>query len=87
VLKPKDLEKLQSIFREVFDRPDLTIYDSMQAKDVDGWDSLNHVTLIMAIEEGFRVRFSTREVMSFQNVGEMIACLDKKMASAGRLTE
>ena len=72
-------EKAQDMFREVFDDDTLEIYDAMQAKDVEGWDSLTHITLIMTIEDGFGVKFTTREVMGFQNVGEMLDCLSKKL--------
>jgi acyl carrier protein len=72
-------ERAQSIFREVFDNDKLEIYDAMQAKDVEGWDSLTHITLIMTIEDTFDVKFTTREVMGFQNVGEMLSCLSKKL--------
>jgi acyl carrier protein len=72
-------ERAQGIFREVFDNDKLEIYDAMQAKDVDGWDSLTHITLIMTIEDTFGVKFTTREVMGFQNVGEMLSCLSKKL--------
>jgi acyl carrier protein len=71
---------VQAIFREVFDDQHLKIFDAMQAKDVQGWDSLTHITLIMAIEESFNVKFSTREVMGFQNVGEMLSCLRRKIS-------
>jgi len=73
--------RVQDVFREVFDTPDLTIFREMQANDVDGWDSLNHITLIMTLEDTFKVKFSTREVMGFQNVGEMMDCLSGKLAS------
>jgi acyl carrier protein len=72
-------ERAQEIFREVFDDEKLEIYDEMQAKDVEGWDSLTHITLIMTIEDSFGVKFTTREVMGFQNVGEMLSCLRKKL--------
>ena len=72
-------ERAQGIFREVFDNDKLEIYDAMQAKDVEGWDSLTHITLIMTIEDTFGVKFTTREVMGFQNVGEMLSCLRKKL--------
>jgi acyl carrier protein len=72
--------RVQNVFREVFDMPDLNIFRAMQAKDVEGWDSLNHITLIMTLEETFKVKFSTREVMGFQNVGEMMDCLGRKLA-------
>ncbi|MEY9879906.1 acyl carrier protein [Bradyrhizobium sp. USDA 329] len=71
--------RVQNVFREVFDNPGLNIYREMQAKDVVGWDSLNHITLIMTLEETFKVKFSTREVMGFQNVGEMMDCLRGKL--------
>jgi acyl carrier protein len=70
---------VRNIFREVFENDKLEIYDSMQAKDVPNWDSLTHITLIMAIEDAFRIKFSTREVMGFQNVGEMMQCLRSKL--------
>ena len=73
-------ERVQNVFREVFDNEQLVIYREMQAKDVKGWDSLTHITLIMTIEETFKIRFSTREVMGFQNVGEMLDCLHGKLA-------
>ena len=73
------IERAQNIFREVFDKPDLVISDAMQAKDVEGWDSLTHITLIMTIEDTFGIKFTTREVMGFGNVGEMLACLRGKL--------
>ena len=73
-------DRVRDIFREVFDNDKLEIYDAMQAKDVSNWDSLTHITLIMAIEDAFCIKFTTREVMGFQNVGEMMQCLRAKIA-------
>lgn len=73
-------DRVRDIFREVFDNDNLEIYDAMQAKDVSNWDSLTHITLIMAIEDAFGIKFTTREVMGFQNVGEMMQCLRAKIA-------
>lgn len=72
--------RVRDVFREVFDAPELNIFREMRAKDVEGWDSLNHITLIMTLEETFKVKFATREVMGFQNVGEMMDCLSGKLA-------
>ena len=72
--------RVQNVFREVFDNQELNVSRETQAKDVEGWDSLNHITLIMTLEETFKVKFSTREVMGFQNVGEMMDCLRGKLA-------
>jgi len=71
--------KVQDVFREVFDNDKLEIFDAMQAKDVQVWDSLTHITLVMTLEDTFRIKFITREVMGFQNVGEMLDCLQRKL--------
>ncbi len=72
-------QRIERVFRNVFENEELVLFDEMQAKDVEGWDSLAHITLIMSIEEEFSVKFSTREVMGFQDVGEMLTCLRKKI--------
>jgi len=56
----------------------------MTANDVDGWDSLSHVNLILAVEKGFGIRFTRKEIMSFKNVGELLRCIDSKCS--GRLS-
>lgn len=72
-------EQIHGVFHEVFDNDEIVLYDEMQAKDVDGWDSLTHITLIMTIEDSFNIKFTTKEVMGFQNVGEMLSCLRGKI--------
>ena len=59
--------------------PNLEISREMQAKDVEGWDSLAHLTLIMAIEDTFNIKFSTKEVLGFRNVGDMLDVLMEKL--------
>lgn len=71
--------RIHAVFREVFEDENLVLRDDMVASDVDGWDSLTHITLIMAIEDDFQMKFTTREVMGFQNVGEMLTCLRGKV--------
>ena len=71
--------ELAILFERVFGRP-IALHDALTAEDVEGWDSLNHITLIMTLEETFKVKFNTREVMGFQNVGEMMDCLRGKLA-------
>ena len=74
-------EQLTGVFRDVFDDHTIAIHDAMTAKDVEGWDSLNHVNLIVAVEKQFRVRFTTREVNGLKNVGELIALISRKHAA------
>lgn len=66
------LEKLNEIFKDVFDDEELNVTETMTAEDVEDWDSLMHISLIVAIEKTFEVKFSMTEVTSMKNVGEMI---------------
>jgi acyl carrier protein len=72
------LEKLTPIFRDVFDDDTLVPNPGMTAADVKEWDSLAHIRLIAAIEKAFGIRFATSEIESFENVGALIAAIDKK---------
>jgi len=78
-LTPDQLDKLSDIFRVLFNRPDLELTDDLTAKNVPGWDSFNHVNLIINIEEEFSVRFSNDEVGGMQNVGNLKKLLASKV--------
>lgn len=70
---------LQEVFRDVFDDDEIVITDETTADDIDAWDSLTHVQLIVAVEEKFNIKFSTVEVMKLKNVGEFIKLIDRKL--------
>jgi acyl carrier protein len=72
-------EKLTGIFRMVFDNEDITLRPDMTANDVDGWDSLAHVNLILAVEKGFGIRFSQKELLTFKNVGDLLRSIETKL--------
>lgn len=74
------LAKLTPVFREVFDDDEISPHPAMVAKDVEGWDSLTHIRLIVSIEKTFRVRFAAGEIGSLKNVGELVALLEAKLA-------
>jgi acyl carrier protein len=76
------IEQLTGVFRTVFDDPDIQLKPETIASDIEGWDSLSHVNLIMAIEKSFKIRFNQKELMTFQRVGDMIRCLDSKLPKA-----
>jgi acyl carrier protein len=76
----KDASRLAGIFQTLFDDPALEIRDDLTARDVDGWDSLNHVNLMILVEEEFGVRFTTDEVSGLQDVGELKRLLASKMS-------
>jgi acyl carrier protein len=72
------LEKLTGIFRTVFDNDEINLRPEMTADDVDGWDSLSHVNLILAVEKGFGIKFSQKEALSFRNVGDLIKSIESR---------
>ncbi len=76
------LEQLSEVFQEVFDDDELEIESSTSAKDIDEWDSLMHVNLILAVEKRFGVRFTGTEVASLKDVGELASLVDAHLAKA-----
>ncbi|MBQ6128931.1 MAG: acyl carrier protein [Lachnospiraceae bacterium] len=65
-------ERLNAVFADVFDDDTLTVNDETTAADVDGWDSLVHITLIDAVEEEFDISFDMKTIVKLGNVGEMV---------------
>ncbi len=72
-------EILNGVFREVFEDDSIQITDMMTADDIDGWDSLSHVNLIVAVEMKFSVRFSQKELLTFKNVGDLVKSIENKI--------
>lgn len=73
------MQQLTSVFREVFDDDSIVLSDTTTARNIDGWDSLNHINLIVAIENSFKVKFTTKEVSNLANVGEFVALIATKL--------
>jgi len=74
-------EKLNAIFCEVFDDEEIKILPAMTANDIDGWDSLSHVNLIVAVEVKFGIRFTQKELLTFKNIGDLLSCIENKLAA------
>jgi len=66
------LQRLNTVFRDLFEDDGIEVHDKMTAEDVDGWDSVTHITLVLTTEREFGVKFSAAEVGALKNVGEMI---------------
>jgi acyl carrier protein len=64
--------RLAGIFEDVFDEDTINITPELSAKDVDGWDSLTHIRLILTIEKAFKIKFSTSEIGKLENVGDLV---------------
>ena len=80
MLKKKEMKKMERtevfdrlnrVFREVLDVENLVLTDGTTADDVEEWDSLSHIQLVVAVEKAFGVKFTSREIMRWNNVGEM----------------
>lgn len=72
-------EQLTDVFRNVFDDDGIVINPETTADDIEGWDSLSHVNLIIAVELKFNIEFTQQEIRSFSNVGEMEKCIENKL--------
>lgn len=71
--------RVKSIFREELELEDVELNDETTADDVEEWDSLSHVQLIVAMEKAFGIKFSSREILSWDNVGDLVDCISKKI--------
>ncbi len=72
------LKTVQDIFRDILDDEEIVLDDSTTADDVEGWDSLTHIQLIVAIEKQFKIKFTSKEILSWRNVGEMLDSIAAK---------
>ena len=73
------LAKVEEIFREELELDDLALTDETTADDVEEWDSLSHVQLVAAMEEAFGIEFKSREILSWENIGDLIDSIEKKL--------
>jgi len=71
------LVKLQKIFRQYFDDPELLLFETTSARDIEEWDSLAQVGLILSIEKEFNLRFSIEDIESLENIGGMEKLIER----------
>jgi len=72
------LNQVQEIFRDILDEESIIITGDTTANDVEEWDSLTHIQLVVAIEKHFKIKFTSKEIVSWKNVGEMIDNINGK---------
>jgi acyl carrier protein len=70
--------RITAIFRDILDDDSIILREDMTADDLDNWDSLTHVYLILAIEKEFKIRFTTGEISGLRSVGQLAALVSKK---------
>ena len=80
--EPEIYARLTEVFHDVFDEDSLKVTPELSAKDVDGWDSLTHIRLILTVEKKLKVKFTTAEIGRLGNVGDL-ATLIKAKSSHG----
>ena len=73
------MEKVREIFREVFDDDTLVVNDSTNSSDIEDWDSLEHISLVVSMEKEFDLKFDLKEVNALANVGEMVDLIASKL--------
>lgn len=72
------LEKVQNVFRDVLDNEDIVLTPETTSNDIEEWDSLSHIQLIVGIEDALDVEFTSQAIISWKNVGDMIAYIEGK---------
>ena len=77
--KEEILNELQPIFHDVFDDEDLVITNESNAEQIEDWDSLSHIRLVVAIEKCFHIKFAFGELQELKNVGEMVDLIEDKI--------
>jgi acyl carrier protein len=76
--------QLDEIFRDVFDDDTITLTPETTASDIDGWDSVAHVDLIVSIETRMKIKFKTSELGNLHNVGQLVGIIEYKLENTGR---
>ncbi|MED9969854.1 MAG: acyl carrier protein [Ruminococcus sp.] len=77
--KEKIYEMLDEVFQDVFDDEDIHVTAETTADDIEDWDSLEHINLVVAVENKFGIKFNMNEVVNFKNVGEMVDVLQTRV--------
>lgn len=72
-------ETLNGVFRDVFDDETITVTEKTTADDIEDWDSLEHISLMAAVESEFGIKFSMGQIMTMKNVGEMVDIILQKI--------
>lgn len=71
--------RMGDVFQDVFDDDSIQVSPELSAKDVDGWDSLTHIRLILTVQKAFNVKFSTSEIGKLENVGDLVELIKARV--------
>lgn len=73
------LKRLAEIFRDVFEDKELDIEEKNTASDIEEWDSLNHINLVVAIESEFKIKMKMKDILDLKNIGDMVNVIMKEI--------
>lgn len=73
------LERLQEIFRDVFEDETIVLTEEMTAADIEDWDSLMQITLTMEVEQAFDIKFTTDDIVKMKNVGDFVKAIEERL--------
>ena len=79
MVRKEILEKVQMVFRDVLDNDELELQETMSAEDIEDYDSLSHIQLVVAIERCFGIKFTSAEIMNWDNIGSMLDSIESKL--------
>ena len=82
--REQTFDNLTAVFRDVFDDDSIVLHENTTADDIADWDSQSHITLILAAEQRFGVKFRTSELDSLKNVGDFVSLIDAKLTQSRR---
>jgi len=77
--KPLILEQVELIFKDVLDNDEIVLNLETTTQDIDEWDSLSHIQLVIAIEKKFKIKFTSSEMLTWKNVGEIVNSISEKL--------
>ena len=72
------MERVNKVFKTIFENEGLVVSEQTCADDIDGWDSPQHINLIAMLEQEFGINFDIDEIISMENVGDMVCVIDSK---------
>jgi acyl carrier protein len=68
-------ERLTRLFQDIFDDDSISVTPELSAKDVEGWDSVTHIRLMLTVEKAFEIKFSTSEISNLKNMGDLVTLI------------
>lgn len=73
------LTQLEEIFKDIFELDELALNNETKASDIEEWDSLNHIQLVVAIEKNYNIKFTAAEIQKWENVGAICDSISSKL--------